>query len=191
MVISHSKTDFSTTVEKAFEEIDPNYMDYKGIVITGSHAPEDIQEKLDLIKLAREENIPFLGICMGFQLMLIEFARNVLGIKDATSEELGKGTPIITKMRNLNVGIRQINFKSETRYESFWHHYKFNKKYTDEFTKAGMGLVFMDDIAVIGYLQGRSDKAPFFGTQYHPEYQSTLDKPHDDLKLFLDICKSV
>src|SRR3990167_3199879 len=97
MIITAGATDFTTSIEKALGEVEPNFRLLNGIIITGSHKPLDIENKLDLIQLARERNIPFLGICLGLQ-MAIEFSRNVLGVSDATSEEFGMGTHVVVKM---------------------------------------------------------------------------------------------
>ncbi len=109
--------DFSTSVIKAFDEIDPNWRYYRGLVITGTHTPHDIELMIDKIKYARENRVPFLGICAGWQLSAIEYARNVLKIKDATSEEFGeKGTFVVKKLPKLNVGLKNG--------ESFWNNYE-------------------------------------------------------------------
>ena len=103
--------DFNTTVKKALEEIDPNYQDYPGLVICGTHSPHDVEQMIEKIREAREYGTPFLGICFGHQLAAIEYARNVLGIKDATSEEFGKGNFVVYKLPQLNVGLHNsFNF---------------------------------------------------------------------------------
>lgn len=107
--------DFSTSVRKALEEIDPNYEYYKGLVICGTHNPHNTEEMIDLIRIAREEKVPALLICFGHQLGAIEFARNILGIKDATSEEFGQGTFVIRKRPELKVGLHEG--------ESWWSNY--------------------------------------------------------------------
>ena len=110
--------DFNTTVEDAFDEVDPNWRSYNGLVICGTHTPKNkpIDVMLRQIKHAREDGTPFYGECFGYQLAVIEYARNVLGIKDATSEEFGEGTFVIKKLPELNVGLKDG--------ESFWNNYK-------------------------------------------------------------------
>jgi CTP synthase len=187
MLISNLKTDFHTTVEKALYEIDPDFDRYDGLIITGSHAPEDIDSKIQLIKYAREEKVPFLGVCMGMQLMMIEYARNVLGIKDATTEEVGSGTPIIVKMPQLRVGMKNVMGKME----SHWHNYKFNPLYSFEFQK-DWHLVYDTEIGKDIVLEiATLDPHPYFtGVQFHPEYQSSKQKPHPILLRFLQACKT-
>lgn len=107
--------DFSTSVRKALEEIDPKYMDYPGVVICGTHTPHDTEELIKVIRLCRLTKTPFLGICFGHQLAAIEWAR-ANGTPDATSEEFGKGTFVVKKDQNLKVGLHDG--------ESYWHNYE-------------------------------------------------------------------
>src|SRR3990167_1004682 len=79
--------DFSTSVIRALSEIDKDWESYDGLVVCGTHSPHDVEMMIDKIRQARESRRPFLGICFGHQLAAIEYARNVLGIKDATSQE--------------------------------------------------------------------------------------------------------
>lgn len=152
-------SDFTTSVKKAFDEIDPNWESYKGLIICGTHAPkmDEVEFLLNKIKEARENKTPFLGICYGHQLCAIEYARNVLGIKDAVSEEWGiEGTKVVKKRGELKVGWHEG--------ESYWNNYEV-------------------DIEV---------KNPewFITTQSHPEYQSSIDKPHPLLVKFLSYAKA-
>jgi len=147
---------FNTTVEKALSEIDPNWRNYDGLIVCGTHSPEKWEEMIEEIKEARENNLPTLLICAGHQLGAIEYARNVLGIKDATSEEFGvEGTFVVKKRPELKVGL----YEGET----WWSNYE----------------------VVIDY------KIPehFVSVPYHPEYQSSQEKPHKDLIKFLELCK--
>jgi CTP synthase len=176
--------DFDTSVRKALDEIDPNWESYKGLIVCGSHTEHGTSEGvISKIKEARENNEPFLGLCMGFQLALVEFARNVIGLVEANSTEINPDTtaPIIIRMDNLRVGMRPVG----SRMESFWHYYAFNEEYLDLFINNGWNFIKSDIIA-----QGRLNGPNYFvGTQYHPEYQSTAEKPHPILKEFLEYAK--
>lgn len=112
--------DFQTSVIRALEEIDPNWDSRDGLIVCGTHSPthseEKINEYLEEIRQCREEGRAFLGICYGHQMASIEYARNVLGIKDATSEEFGDGTFVVKKRPALNVGLRDG--------ESYWNNYE-------------------------------------------------------------------
>jgi len=180
MDIDQEENSFSTSVLTALEAIDEEYESYPGLIITGSHAPNMIGDKLEKIRKAREEKIPFLGICLGMQLMMIEYARNVLKLKGANSYEMDRETnhPIFVKMLKMRVGLKEG--------ESYWHQYKFNEDYKEKFL--WMNLAFKDGILDMARIM----KHPYFvGVQYHPEYQSTKDNPHPIFKTFVDICRSV
>ncbi len=151
--------DFNTTVKKALSEIDEDFMDYKGLIVCGTHSPHDVDLMLHAIKEARETGIPFLGICFGHQLAAIEYARNVMGIKDATSEELGKGTWVVVKRPYLNVGLKDG--------ESWWNHFEVIPEIEEKWMKP----------------------SNFITCQYHPEYQSSKEKPHPLLVKFIELCK--
>jgi CTP synthase (UTP-ammonia lyase) len=108
--------DFQASVKRALGEIDPDYQLRKGLVICGTHTPKEVDILIDKIREARENKIPFLGICHGHQLSAVEYARNVMGVKDAVSEEWGKGTLVVRKRDNLNVGHRGDG--------SYWNNYE-------------------------------------------------------------------
>lgn len=147
--------DFSTSVRKALEEIDPNYRDYPGIVVCGTHAPHDVEEMINTIQKARITKTPFLGICFGHQLAAIEYARNVMDIESATSEEFGRGYPVVKKRSELKVGLHDG--------ESYWNNYEVIPMVENSWKK----------------------KENFITCQFHPEYQSTKDAPHPLLVAFL------
>src|SRR3990167_3827755 len=150
--------DFSTSVRKALEEIDPNYEQYDGLVVCGTHTPHDTEMMIEKIKEARENKRPTLLICFGYQLAAIEHARNILGVKDATSEEFGRGTFVVKKRDKLKVGLHSG--------ESWWSNYYV------------VNEVFFE----------RDMPSNFVATQYHPEYGSRKGKPHPDLVKFLNLC---
>lgn len=180
------------------EQIDPEYKKYPGVIITGTHQPLDWERKLEMIQLAREHNVPFLGICMGMQLMLVEYAKNVINMVDANSEEIDKDClhPVVIKMDHLRVGIKPVQMKNPVTgeeyesMESHWHNYKFNDKYTEIYEHNGMEFIFTDDggvsVAEVAILKGRPS---FIGVQFHPEYQSSKKKPHPLLVEFLNVCR--
>src|SRR3989339_1800464 len=93
--------DFNTSVKKALDETDNNWENYDGLVVCGTHSPHDTETIIDRIREARGNNIPFYGECFGHQLACIEWARNVMGIKNATSEEFGQGVFVVKKRPEL------------------------------------------------------------------------------------------
>lgn len=108
--------DYTPSLKKALKEIDKNYEWYDALVIAGSHEPKDPEYIITRIKEYREAGKPVYGECYGHQLCAVEYARNVLGIKDATSEEWGQGTFVVKKRKDLNVGHKQDG--------SFWNNYE-------------------------------------------------------------------
>jgi len=152
--------DFQTSVRKALEEIDPTYESYPGLVVCGSHDPKNTEQIIEKIYQARIAWKPMLLICMGHQLGAIEYARNVLGIKDATSQEFGQpGTFVVRKRTELKVGL----FDGE----SYWNNYEVD----DEILK-------------------RWERPPHcFSSQFHPEYESSRFEPHPLLVTFLNYAR--
>lgn len=165
--------DFNTTVKKAFEEIDPNWKNYRGLVICGTHSPQNIEEMIEKIFDARMTNRPFLGICFGHQIAAIEYALNVLKQDGATSQEFYNPNKI-TLINNREIIPQFIVRKREQglkvglhQGESWWNNYE----------------------VVEGFESMWKKPKNFITVQYHPEYQSSKDKPHPILKKFLAICK--
>lgn len=159
-------SEFDTSVRKALGEIDKNWEKYPGLIVCGTHSPVNVEEQLLEVKKAREEGLPYLGICHGHQLAAVEYARNVLNIKDACSEEWGVGSYIVKKLPELKVGMFPVGDFKDTRMESFWNHYEVLEGFEALWNKPDS----------------------FFTCQYHPEYQSSKDKPHPLLVSFIKLC---
>ena len=170
--------DFATSVKKAFAEIDPDYEKLGGLVICGTHSPSNTEEMIEAVRIAKEENIPTLGICFGHQLIAIEYARSVLGIKDATSSEFGEGTPVVHKLPELRVGMYPV--MPSGKLESHWHNYAIDKDLFKE-----VATEWSRDDKVIE----RIDIGNRIGVQYHPEYESDRWCPNPVLTEFLNKCK--
>lgn len=153
--------DFQTSVRRALDEIDPDYMKYNGLIITGTHAPHDTEEMIEKIKEAREQWRPFLGICFGHQLACIEWARNIMRIKDATSEEIGKGAFVVKKRPQLKVGLHNG--------ETWWSNYEVIENIEKDFNE------YKPETMIT--------------TPSHPEYQSSKTRPHPLLVQFINLCK--
>ena len=151
--------DFSTSVRRALSEIDPNYEKYEALVVCGTHNQQNTQEMIEAIALARNMKIPALLICAGYQLGAIEYAQNVLGTKDATSEEFGKGTFVVKKRNKMKVGLHEG--------ESWWSNYEVDPMIEEQWIKP----------------------SNWIAVPFHPEYQSSKDKPHPLLVKFIQKCK--
>lgn len=171
-----------------------------GILVAPGFGNRGIEGKISAIKYARENNIPFLGICLGMQCAVIEFARNVLMLEDAHSSEMNKRTPypVIDIMENqqnienmggtMRLGAYPCQllkpskamecYNEEHIVERHRHRYEFNNKYLSDFEKAGMvatGKYEDRDLVEIVEIP----KHPWFvGVQFHPEYKSTVANPH-------------
>ena len=189
---------FQTSVKKALDEIDPNWPKYNGLIVCGTHSPENVEELIGKIKQARDSNLPFLGICAGFQIMALEYARNGLGIKDATSEEFSKkGTFIVYKLPKLRVGIKKVRWQGKITEESHWHNYAIKPEYFEEWflISGGNHSSFLsnpydyDGYEGIVEIARLKENKFFVGVQFHPEYQSSKEKPHPLLLEFLKYAK--
>lgn len=197
------------------EEINEENVNYKlgemdGVLVAPGFGLRGLDGKLEATKYARENKLPFFGICLGLQIAVIEFARNVIGLKDACSTEMNPDCkdPVIFLMEGQK-GITQMGgtmrlgaypcelikgTKAMTAYgkpkinERHRHRYEFNNKYLKQFEDNGMiaagknpGSGLVEIMELVGH--------PWFlGTQFHPEYKSTVLSPHP---LFVRFIKAV
>ncbi len=182
----------------------------KGILVAPGFGERGIEGKVIAIKYARENNIPFLGICLGMQCAVIEFARNVLGYSDAHSTEMNKTTayPVIDLMESqkkvtkkggtMRLGAYDCAIKENTIASSIYkkaliserhrHRYEFNNKYLLAFEKAGMKASGMNPEGELVEIVELENHPWFVGVQFHPEYKSTVANPHP---LFVSFVKAV
>ncbi len=182
--------------------------DVKGILVPGGFGDRGIDGKIYAIRYAREHGIPFLGLCLGMQLAIVEFARNVLGLTDAHSVELNPATtnPVIHLMPEQD-GIEDIggtlrlgaypcvlneSSKAYALYgqkqisERHRHRYEVNNDYRDILTRNGMLLSGMSPDNRIVEMIELPDHPWFIGTQAHPELKSRPNKPHPLFKGFIE-----
>ena len=185
------------------EEFDESKLeDIDGMIVPGGFGSRGVEGKIRCIKYARENKIPFLGICYGFQMALVEFARNVLKLNDAHTTEVNPDTknPVIcllpeqmdveTKGGTMRLGERGINVKqgsivhnlygSTHIKERFRHRYECNPKYIEDFENNG--VIFSGNAPeqpIMQILELNTKAHPFFvGVQYHPEFTSKVNKPN-------------
>ena len=180
-----------------------------GIVICPGFGQRGIEGKIVAAKYCREHDIPTFGICLGMQMMVIEFARNVLGYKDANSREMDEKTPhnvidIMEEQKNitnmggtmrlgayecdLRQGSRVFNiYNKEHIQERHRHRYEFNNDFEKEFERNGMMCVGRNPESDLVEIVEIPSLKWYIGTQFHPEYQSTVLHPHP---LFLDFVKT-
>ena len=184
-----------TGVEKALAGID-------GIIVPGGFGTRGVEGKIMAVQYARENKIPFLGICLGMHCTVIEFARNVLGLKDANTSEINENTPdpvidIMPDQKNIdnlggtmrlgaypcklaeNTWSRELYGDAEIS-ERHRHRYEFNNSYREAMTKAG--LVFAGtspDDRLVEIVELPKDVHPYFvSVQFHPEFKSRPNRPH-------------
>ncbi len=172
----------------------------QGVLVAPGFGDRGIEGKITAIRFVRENNIPFLGICLGMQCAVIEFARNVLGWKDAHSTEMNPNTkhPVIDFMESqkkitakggtmrlgeygcqLEKGSKAYQVYGKSRIgERHRHRYEFNNKFLKDFTEAGLIPSGTNpDNGLVEIVEAKNH--PWFvGVQFHPEYKSTVENPH-------------
>jgi len=191
-------------------EISETLKGLSGILVAPGFGERGFEGKIKAIGFARENNIPFLGICLGMQCAVVEYARNVLGLNEANSTEMNPQTefPVIDLMKDqksictkggtMRLGaypcrlvdgskVKTI-YKSDMISERHRHRFEFNNKYLADFEKAGMvasGINPKDNLVEIMELK---DHPWFIGIQFHPEYKSTVARPHPLFVSFVRAC---
>ena len=172
----------------------------KGILVPGGFGNRGIEGKIKAITFARENNIPFLGICLGMQLAVIEFARNVCDIKEASSTEFNPTCvePIIDLMADqksiVNMGgtlrlgnyectlkndtLAYNDYKKDNILERHRHRYEFNNKYKDLLEKKGMVFSGINEKANLVEIIELPSHKHFIASQFHPEFKSRPTRPH-------------
>ncbi len=180
-----------------------------GVVIAPGFGQRGIEGKFTALRWCRENDVPTFGICLGMQCMVIEFARNVLGLHDANSTEMDTKTPhnVIDLMEEqksisnmggtMRLGAYECTLRPGSRVadaygttdimERHRHRFEFNEDYRERFEQAGMQCVGENPGTGLVEVVEIPGKRWFIGTQYHPEYQSTVLHPNP---LFLSFVKA-
>jgi CTP synthase len=174
--------------------------DLDGIVIPGGFGYRGVEGKVQAIRFARENGVPLLGLCLGLQCSVIEFARNVLGMSDANSTEFDPTTPhavidlmasqedVEEKGGTMRLGLYAAKLAEGSRarelygqelvYERHRHRWEVNNRYRKDLEAAGMRLSGLSpDDNLVEYVE-LVDHPYFVGTQAHPEFRSRPDIPH-------------
>lgn len=194
---------FNNNVEEKLKNMD-------GIVICPGFGQRGIEGKIVAAKYCREHNIPTFGICLGMQMMVVEYARDVLGYEDANSVEMDEKTQhnvidLMEEQKNItNLGgtmrlgaykcVLDENslvynaYKVKEIEERHRHRYEFNNTYRKEFEQAGMKCVGVNPETNLVEIVEVPSLSWYVGTQFHPEYSSTVLHPHP---LFLNFVKAV
>jgi len=181
-----------------------------GVVICPGFGTRGIEGKIIAAEYTRSHDIPTFGICLGMQMMVIEFARNVLGYKDANSSEMMETPHNVIDMMEEQKSITQMGgtmrlgaYECELRegsrvaaaygkekkiMERHRHRYEFNNAYQEEYEQNGMKCVGINPAANLVEIVEIPEKKWYIGTQFHPEYSSTVLHPHPLFMSFIKAC---
>jgi CTP synthase len=182
-----------------------------GLLVAPGFGTRGVDGKIIAVKYARENNLPFFGICLGMQMAAIEFARNVLGIADADSTEMNPDTlnPVIDMMEEqkkismkggtMRLGSYPCVIKENSLAHSIYgtneinerhrHRWEFNNKYLKQFEDAGMIASGINPESGLVEIIELKDHPFFIGVQYHPELKSTVENPHPLFTHFIKAAK--
>ncbi|MGC8924041.1 MAG: glutamine hydrolyzing CTP synthase [Candidatus Micrarchaeia archaeon] len=183
---------------------------YDGIIVPGGFGNRGVEGKISAIKYARENNVPFLGLCLGMQLMVVEYARNVLGLEDAHSTEFNPNTnhPVIDllpeqkslldKGGTMRLGLFETHlfegtqtykyYKSLLISERHRHRYEVNPEYYNKLMEGGLIIAGKSSSNnVIEFVEWPNELG--VGTQAHPEFKSRLEAPAPLFLYFIDKCR--
>ncbi|MGL5683214.1 MAG: CTP synthase [Marinifilaceae bacterium] len=181
-----------------------------GVLVAPGFGSRGIEGKIVAIKHVRENNIPFFGICLGMQMSVIEFARNVLKMEDADSTEMNPKTnyPVIDLMESqadvtekggtMRLGAYNCELKDGSKAREAYgqkmvserhrHRYEFNDKYRTQFEEAGMVVTGQNPETGLAEIVEIPTHKWFVGAQFHPEYKSTVVNPHPLFVAFVKAC---
>ena len=180
-----------------------------GVIVPGGFGERGISGKIKAVKYSRENNVPFLGICLGMQIAALEIAKNLLKIDDATSLEFHKDAkkPVIHLMESqkkikskgatMRLGSYPCSVKagslaakcygSLSINERHRHRYEFNNEYRKPFEEVGVTFSGLSPDGELVEMMEVNEHSFFIGCQFHPEYKSRPTKPHP---LFLNLLKT-
>lgn len=190
----HSEHLSPKSLEKKLKGLD-------GILVAPGFGERGIEGKVRAVQYARENNIPFLGICLGMQMAVIEYSRNVLGLKNANSTEMDENAahPVISIMEEqknienkggtMRLGAWTCDLAKDSLVQNVYHgateiserhrhRYEFNNKYKEQLQQAGLVASGINTDTGLVEIVEVPTHPWFIGVQYHPEYKSTVDNPH-------------
>ena len=179
---------------------DQIFKNLNGILVAPGFGERGVEGKIEAIRIAREKNIPFLGICLGMQMAVIEFARNVLGFNKANSTEMDINCkyPVISMMKSQknikekggtmrlgswkcvleNNSLAHKIYSTNEINERHRHRYELNFEFMKELSQNGMVFSGKNPDTGLVEIIELCDHPWFFGVQFHPEYRSTVEEPH-------------
>jgi len=180
---------------------------FDGILVPGGFGKRGIDGMLNAIRYARERKVPYFGICLGMQTLVIEYARNVCGLADADSTEFNPGTAhrVIFKLRELK-GVDELGgtmrlggwlcrlVEDSFAYQAYGareiserhrHRYEFNREYEDQLKAAGLRITGQTPDGIYVEICEIADHPWFLGCQFHPEFKSKPMEPHPLFRAFI------
>ena len=182
--------------------------DVSAVVVPGGFGVRGIEGKLNVIRYARENNVPFLGLCLGMQCTVIEYARNVLGLKGANSTEFDENAqyPVIDLMLEqknvqgyggtMRLGAYECHLKKGSKAEQAYgtdviserhrHRYEFNNEYLKQISDAGLVFSGMSPDGMLAEIVELPQLDWFVACQFHPEFKSRPERPHPLFKGLID-----
>ena len=189
------------------ENVGETLKDADGIIVPGGFGGRGIEGMIAAVKYARENNIPFFGICLGMQIAVIEYARNVLGYADANSGEFDENSKHkvidfmpgqsdeIDKGGTLRLGKFPCVIKKGTTMERLYgkseiserhrHRYEFNNDYKEQFVKGGLTVGGVSPDGKLVETVELTEREFYVGVQFHPEFKSRPNKAHPLFKGFI------
>lgn len=189
------------------DNVDETMAGLDGILVAPGFGSRGISGKIEAVRFARENKVPFFGICLGMQCAVIEFARNVLGLKEAHTTEIADGCkdPVIDIMAEqkeisemggtMRLGAYQCQltpgshvseaYQTDKISERHRHRYEFNNSYLEQFESKGMKATGKNPETGLVEVVEVEDHPWFVGAQFHPEYKSTVARPHPLFTAFI------
>jgi CTP synthase len=196
--------------ESLLDGVDGHLQDVAGVLIPGGFGERGVEGKISAARFARENKVPYLGLCLGMQVATIEFARNVCGLEQANSTEFDENAPdpviclldeqreVKTKGASMRLGTWPTKIVKGTVAEKIYgdgevlerhrHRYEFNMKYRDQMGEKGFTISGTSPDGALAELIELRDHPYFLACQYHPEFQSKPNKPHPLFKAFVQAC---
>jgi CTP synthase len=194
--------------EKLEGGVDGHFKDVAGVLIPGGFGERGVEGKIQAARFARENKIPYLGLCLGMQVATIEFARNVCGLEQANSTEFDDKSPdpviclleeqrdVKSKGATMRLGTWPTKIEKGTVAEKIYgddevlerhrHRYEFNMQYRDRMREKGFMISGTSPDGTLAELIELKDHPYFLACQYHPEFQSKPNKPHPLFKGFIE-----
>lgn len=193
--------------ETLADGVDGQLKDVAGVLIPGGFGERGVEGKIKAARFARENKVPYLGLCLGMQVATIEFARNVCGLEKANSTEFDRNAPdpviclleeqrdVKTKGASMRLGTWPTKIAKGTAAEKIYgngevlerhrHRYEFNMKYREQMNAKGFTISGTSPDGSLAELIELRDHPYFLACQYHPEFQSKPNRPHPLFKSFV------